>query len=454
MVFKTQIRLTIRIRIMKTLSIFTTLLFIAVFALVSTTIKAQEESKFGKDSVECLKQTSLYREYYKQKNYADAYKFWLWAYTNCPRSSKNIYLDGVEIYKDRIEKEKDAVKKDKQVDTLLQVYDMRIKYFGERGKVLQYKGNDMAKYAPKRKKEVYEILSEALKLEGNNSFLGTLQFLFFNANELMKEETLTMDDMFVLYDNIMVVINAKLAEKPDDNSVKSARDYIEQIFGTFATCPKFIENNKPRVEATPNDTVLLTKVLKFLDNRKCTDDPLYEKAAVNLYKVKPSATSAASLAKMYLAKGNDGMAVKYLKESIDQETDASTKADLCYLLAQVQGLNLKQHTEARANALKAVSLKANWGEPYILIGDLYLSTSVSCGDNECNQKFGYWAAADKYNYAKSIDPSVADVAGKKSATASSYFPKTSDCFFWNIHEGDAVTVGGWIGESTKARFNN
>lgn len=437
---------------MKTITASLALLLTTFF--IAPKLFAQEESKFGKDSVECLKQTSLYREYYKQKSYTDAYRYWLWVFQHCPRSSKNIYLDGVEIFKDRIEKEKDAAKKEKLIDSLMLIYDMRIKYFNEEGTVLGRKGVDLAKYAPKRKKETYDILKKSFEMEGKNTFMGALQYLFFTANELMKEDVLSMDDMFALYDKIMAVINAKLAEKPDDASVKTVRDYVEQIFSTFANCPKFIETMKPKLDAAPNDTALLVKILKFLDGKKCTDDPLYEKAAVNLYKVSPTATAAASIAKMKLAKGNENEAIKYLKEAIDLESDASVKADLLYLLAQVQGLNLKQYSEARTNALKAASLKPNWGEPYILIGDLYLSTAASCGDNECNKKYGYWAAADKYNYAKTIDPSVAETAGKKAGTAKNYFPEKKDCFFWGINEDDSVTVGGWIGESTKARFSN
>ena len=52
------------------------------------------EGKFGMDSVECVKNISVYREFVKQKNYTDAVAPWRWAYINCPRSTKNLYIDG------------------------------------------------------------------------------------------------------------------------------------------------------------------------------------------------------------------------------------------------------------------------------------------------------------------------------------------------------------------------
>ena len=36
----------------------------------------QAQSKWGSDSINCITNLSLYREYYKQKNYEDAFKPW------------------------------------------------------------------------------------------------------------------------------------------------------------------------------------------------------------------------------------------------------------------------------------------------------------------------------------------------------------------------------------------
>ena len=43
--------------------------------------------------------------------------------------------------------------------------------------------------------------------------------------------------------------------------------------------------------------------------------------------------------------------------------------------------------------------------------------------------------------------------GKKIANAKSRFPSKEDCFFYGINEGDSYTIGGWINETTSARFN-
>ena len=63
---------------------------------------ANAQGKFGANEQECKENLSMFREYYKQKNYADAYTPWMWAFKNCPESSQNIYKNGPKIIKQKI----------------------------------------------------------------------------------------------------------------------------------------------------------------------------------------------------------------------------------------------------------------------------------------------------------------------------------------------------------------
>ena len=80
-----------------------------VISLLSTTTFANHiviDGKFGADSIECVKNISVYREFVKQKNYTDAVSPWRWAYLNCPKSTKNLYVDGSKIFKHLIKNAK------------------------------------------------------------------------------------------------------------------------------------------------------------------------------------------------------------------------------------------------------------------------------------------------------------------------------------------------------------
>ena len=112
---------------------------IFLILLIGTTGYAQ--SKFGTDSLLCIENLSLFREYYKQKNYVDALKPWRWTFNNCPASSGNIYKNGPKIIKARMKIDK--VNKSAYIDTLMMIFDQRIKYFGKEGYVLGLKGYEL-----------------------------------------------------------------------------------------------------------------------------------------------------------------------------------------------------------------------------------------------------------------------------------------------------------------------
>ncbi|MDC0004948.1 tetratricopeptide repeat protein, partial [bacterium] len=86
--------------------------------------------KYGADSVKCIESLSLYRDYYKQKMYNDAYKYWKVAYDICPASSEKMYVDGVALLKRREGEAKTEAQKSAIVDSIITVYDRRKENFG------------------------------------------------------------------------------------------------------------------------------------------------------------------------------------------------------------------------------------------------------------------------------------------------------------------------------------
>jgi hypothetical protein len=87
----------------------------------------------------------------------------------------------------------------------------------------------------------------------------------------------------------------------------------------------------------------------------------------------------------------------------------------------------------------------------MLIGDLYASSSRNCGD-AWGQRLAILAAIDKYAYAKSLDPEVAEEAQKKINAYSGSKPSGEEAFMRGFEAGQSVKVGCWIGETVKLRF--
>jgi tetratricopeptide (TPR) repeat protein len=429
--------------------LFSKLFFTALAILTIGTNSFAQESKYGKDSVNCVKNISLYRDFFKQRSYQDAIPYWREAMSLCPAASEYIYVDGITLVKVMMQAEKDKTKFNALLDTLMMVYDKRIEYFGKEGFVLGRKGFDMAKMMPEKQEEAYQTLQRSYLLQKTKMEASSVDAYFMTALELLKKNKISKEEALEVYERVSEVLEANKNAAADEGYDK-AQENIEGRFSEIADCPSLINLYGPKFKANPNDVALLRKITKLMDKRDCASDQLYFDAAINLDKQDPSADSKAKIAKMHLSKGNNSEAQKFYTQAIDMESDPTQKAQYHYELSLV---NLKQgqNSAARSNAQKAIQLRPNWGKPYIVIGDAYVGSARDCGENEFEQKAVYWVAVDKYSQAKSVDAGVTADANTRIATYSKYFPAKADAFFYNFTDGSSYTVGCWINESTKVR---
>ena len=89
-------------------------------------------------------------------------------------------------------------------------------------------------------------------------------------------------------------------------------------------------------------------------------------------------------------------------------------------------------------------------QPYILIAQLYAG-NYKWNDEPALNKCTFFAAIDKLQRAKAVDPSVAEEANKLISSYSAYTPEAKDLFMLGYKAGDRITIGGWIGETTTIR---
>lgn len=425
-------------------------LLIAIASLIVTFhAKAQNGPKYGSDSITCITNISLFNEYFKQENYADAIEPWRWVFNNCPAATKRTYLNGATMYEKKIAEEKNPEVKSKYVDTLMMILDQRIKYFGEEGFVTGRKGLALYDYHPEKKEEIKTLLKKSVDLEGTKSGPVVLYKYFQVNTELYVEKKITKEDVIDVYDQVSELIDANMTG-PDSANYDKSRMNVETFFGPFASCEDLIGIYTPRLKATPDDPALLKKIVNLFGKKGCNDAPIYMEAAEKLYKTEPSAKSAVSLARMYNAKGQTAKATTYFNEAVELESDIDKKANLLIELSDLYMRNLKNYSQARTYAQRAASLKPNWGRPWVMIGDIYFSSSASCED-EFNGASAFWAATDKYVKAKSIDGAFAEEANRKIAASAKYYPKQEDIFFLGMKAGDSYTIKCWIGETTTIR---
>lgn len=442
-------------------------LILGLFLLVGMSVLGQNgststptESKYGKDSVQCMMNLSLYKEYVKQKNYIEALPGWRKVFADCPRSTKNIYIDGAKIYRYLIKKEKDEAVKKKLVDTLMMIYDQRIKYFAHEGQNSARKAVDLYRFDKSRYNEVYDLATKSYKILKDKTPAADMVVLFQASLKKLQKNEIDKAQLINDFSTASAVLDKQYNTQQDQkrkDRIKKYQEAIEDLFAKsgVADCKTLVGIYSPKFEANKDNVDFLKQVLKILDKIGCTDDDLYAQAAEALYKQEPSAEAAYGLAKVFLKGGKYSKAVEYYKEAINH-TDSATeaKADYYFELATILGGKLGQNEAARSYAYKALAIRPNWGEPYLLIGNLYAGSSKKCGDDEFHQKAVFWAAVDKFIKAKAVDPSCAEKANKFINKYSAYFPDKENAFFNNVKEGDTYTVGCWINETTKARFTH
>jgi tetratricopeptide (TPR) repeat protein len=423
--------------------------------LISGVSLAQEDDKFGDNPDQCKRDLSLYREFVLQKSYIDAYPAMRRVLNNCPKSSKQVYIDAPKVYGAIIKKEKDPTNKQAYIDTLMQVYDQRIENFGQEGNVLGRKGNDLYKLNEDAYEEAYGYMIKSLELCGAKAQPAVLQQLMVATTKMYKEEKIDAGQVVKNFSDIsanLTLLQEKYADKASTlGKLKIVEENVGKLFiATGAgSCEVLINHFTPKFEATPEDAELLSTITKYLDKGGCTDSKLFFDASIELDKISPSAQSAYNIARMAAGKKEFSKAADFYKKAIDREEDDELKAKYYYELAAV---STGSPAAARGYALKAASLKSGWGDPYILIGKLYAASSSSCGENKLQQGAVFWLAVDMFAKAKAVDPSVSGTANSLIAQYKVYFPGKEDAFAYNVTEGSNVEIGCWINESTKARF--
>ena len=424
-------------------------------AFLSITLSANPlvGSKFGSDSVQCVTNISLYREYVKQKNYDDALTSWRKAYALCPKATKNIYIDGAKLYKHLISKNKGVVELQKAyLDSLETLYDNRIANFGNENYVLGLKGSDMMKYSFSDLDLAFNYLKQSVEGQQAKSKATALFSYFKAATEKYKAKSFDKAQVLEVYAVVTDYLDVNIAK--DSKSKKfyvKAAENVEKLFVPFATCEDLIAMFDARYQETPDDINLLKRIVKVLDKKDCTDAEVYFSAAKQLHEAEPSALSAYNMGNLSIKKNKSSDAIAFFKQALDLTDTNDNKANCFYGLSAAY-FKSSNNSTARNYAFKALEISPKWGKSMLLIGDIYAASANECGSNSFESAMLYSAAIDKFIAAKNMDSSVAELANKKIASYSKYLPTNEDAFFNGYKEGDTYTIGCWINESTKVRI--
>lgn len=410
-----------------------------------------------------MEAVSLYQENVKQykaskdqRYLEEAYPQWKTIVANCPKQSKNLYLNGANILKVKIASATSEEQKKSYIDELMAMYDTRIATYGEAAKYTAKKANEIEEILKEEGlQQYYALYSEAVRIGGEDLEAAYLvKYMEATINYVragFAEPTLVVDN----YDIASDLLEGELQKNAAD-SVKAVtiRGYIagvEAAFSPYASCDQLVEIYGKKFEADPENVDLLKKITGIMMRKRCTEQDLFFRATENLYRLEPSPATAMRMGQMCISKKQYNDAIKYLNDAI-QGVGEKDKYN-AYLFLGYAHSGAKNYSAARTAYNNAAAADATKGEPYMRIALLYGSTTSSAAEDNVNGRSAYWAAVDKLQRSKAVEPTEENIEACNQLINSyaAHFPSKTDAFMAGLENGKSFRVPGWIGETTTVR---
>ncbi len=413
------------------------------------------ELKWPENKAKAEECVAIFSDAVKQGNFREAVPSLRWMLTNAPQWNLRLYIDAVETYDKLAGKETDATKKQVLVDSLMLLYDMRIKNCGEEAKVMDRKVFSAYKYNVQNKDKVADLLAmydKDFELNGNNVMDANLDAYMtaVQANFVMLK-SLSDDQILARYDKISAVIDAKIKVAESQNK----QDQIERLKKIKASvdnrlsgmikmnCEQVKKLLEPKFHANPTDLTLAKKIFTFMTTGGCIEDPLWLEAAEVIHKTTPDFGLALNMAKLYLKKGNIEKAETLANEAATLGAKPDQKAEALIFSGDILTQKGSKNA-ARETYRKALAADPANKEGYEKIGDLYMNSF-----SECSLKKSL--AEDRLVYIAAYEMYARSGNQQKMNQARGQFPSVTELFELNWKEGESKKIACWVGETVTLR---
>jgi hypothetical protein len=411
----------------------------------------------------------IYKDYIEYENYEEAFELWNKVYREAPAADgkrNDVFTDGVFFYERLALGSEDSIMKAQYIARIFSLYEEAASCYpetassikGQKAFDLFFKYPDMAS-----KFEIDQLFKEALDEDQStkqyfvlNPFTSLLVDVY-NEGQISKEEALEMSEL----------VQSILKEGLETCSGKSCESwkiiegYVPQRLEAFETikgfydCEYYINKYYSEfLEDSTNCEVIQTLYIRLSWAECATEDTRYQRlvSAANDLCVEDKELKVAY---NLLKEGAFKKAIDAFIEAEVLEETEEDKSKVNFIISKIYYAHLKNFPQARKYALKAAKQRPNWGEPYLLIGRLYASSGPLCGPGTgWDSQIVVWPALDKWNYAKTIDPSVSKEANKLIGQYARFMPSKEDLFFRTLQNGQSFRVGCWIQENTKIRTSD
>ena len=407
----------------------------------------------------------LYRDAIKLGNWNEAFPYWRRVFEEAPAADgkrTTVFKDGVKLYSLLVQEAPDTTQKTAYIDTIMMIYDKMDECYHEGGRVTGLKAFDLYYKFPyyKSKREIYELFKKSMELDGDTARYFIINPFTALLVELYQKGEVSMEEARHDQAIIRQSVEHGLANCKDDcehwriveqYAINRLKDF-ETVKG-FYDCEYYKKEYYQEFLENPDDCDAIRTVYSRLIWGGCSPEDPEVKEVLNAGNTKCVETkSLLQLAYKALREGRYHDALDLFQQAADEEDNPEAKAKIYLTMAKVYYAHLRNFPRARQFARLALKYRPNWGEPYLLIGQLYASSGPLCGPGRgWDSQVVTWAAIDQWKKAKAVDPSAAGKANKYIKKYSQYMPSIEDIFQRGLKVGDSYSIGCWIQEKTVIR---
>ncbi|MCQ2068614.1 MAG: hypothetical protein MJY68_05890 [Bacteroidaceae bacterium] len=452
---------------------------IALALVAATGVYAQkgveDGSRYGhgQDSINTLRNISIYSEYYKTNDFKAAYEQgWKDVFHDAPLASVNTYNYGIKIlqnlYNDA-KKAKDEALMAQYSDELFKVFEQRLKYLDQLNAMAKNKvteadifgqyGHAYRIYNPKVSiSRAYELLRKAVDLgKGHTQYYVLDDLMAVSSQRYMnkKDNEEYREALIQDYLDCAGYIDEFIALQADDKIIENATKVKENIDGHFvksgaADCESLQNIYGPKIEDNKDNLEYLTKVVRLMTIFECQSSDAYFTAAEYAHQISPSYNTAKALGKLYIKQREDyDRALEFYNQAIELTDNKIEIADTYYQMATLY-YTKENYDRSRSALQKCLSNNPNKGDAYILMAQLYAVKHDWSSEPALN-RCAYFAVLDKLEQAKKVDSSVTAKANELISQYKKQTPQAEDLFMLGYKVGDQVEIKGWINETTTIR---
>ncbi|NJN41271.1 MAG: hypothetical protein HC811_02550 [Flammeovirgaceae bacterium] len=253
-------------------------LILTTTAVLASSVFAWSQCKevvWPENRAKAEESVAIYGDALTTKNYRGATKALQWMLVNAPNWNTKLYIDGADIYDNLASAEKDPAKKEILIDSMLLMYELRIKFCNDEINVLNREAFAAYKFRINNKTKAEDLLTlfdRVSKVSGTQIFDSNLvaYMQVVRANKVYN--SLSDDKILDRYDQIISAIDSKIKKAQSENKaqdvekLKSYKTVVDDLLiGMVKVDCDFVKKNlEPKYRQNPNDMTLAKRIFSFM----------------------------------------------------------------------------------------------------------------------------------------------------------------------------------------------